>query len=230
MIEVEGRLEERPAMEGDGSETTLVVTGVGSVQGNSLCLSGSNEEAAGTYSVGLPPASSPGTRLSLVLRRNGRGALVTEYTSDEAVVVERGSWSTEGEDHVRLVLESVGEDPQPGDLVFLVGRQGDLLYEGENYGTDGLKLKKSRYRAGSERIERLLAYLEVIVVDYGGQVPPNGILYEHKLRDLLREESMQMSLLGMLSQEFGVSPETLEREWSSLETVADVIELVEHED
>ena len=47
LIEVEGRLEPRPAMEGDGSETALVVSRVVRVDGDARCTSESNADVRG---------------------------------------------------------------------------------------------------------------------------------------------------------------------------------------
>lgn len=48
LIEVEGRLEPRPAMEGDGTETALVVSRVVRVDADATCNSGSDAGVGGT--------------------------------------------------------------------------------------------------------------------------------------------------------------------------------------
>ena len=145
LIEVEGRLEPRPAMEGDKSETALVVSRVVGVDGNSWCMSGSNEDVVGTYSVGSSSTSSSERHISLALQEKlSLAVLTTDPMNGEAPVIESGVWRREGDDRIRLIMEPAGDLETDEELVFLVGRRGDLLYEGERYAPDGLKLKKGR--------------------------------------------------------------------------------------
>jgi copper homeostasis protein (lipoprotein) len=143
LIEVEGRLEPRPAMEGDKSETTLVVSRVVDVDGNAWCVRGSNAGVVGTYSVGSSSTSSSERHISLTLQEKPLLAvLTTDPMNGKAPVVESGTWSREGADRVRLIMEPADDLETGEELVFFVGRHGDLLYEGERYAPEGLKLKK----------------------------------------------------------------------------------------
>jgi len=221
LIEVRGDVEQRPAMEGDGQEATLVVTKLERVAPREWCFSGSASAAAGTYSVDMPAASSPGRRISLALKPDGGAVFVTDFMNDFPAVVQRGNWKATSDDTLRFAAASPSEK-----LAFRVGRQGDLLYLGERFGSVGLKLKRSRYRTGAESTDRLLQRLEMIVVDYGGQVPEYGIPYEVELSELLREEHMWMSLQGLLIDELGLPRESVERNWSELRNVREVMDFV----
>lgn len=142
LARLRGRIEQQPAMEGEGVETSLVVTAVEAMDDRRWCRFGSSAAAAGTYVAHAVPSPDRGPAVRLRLARDGRALVVTWEGRPDSVRVERGFWALEDESSLRVEIVSGNGRPLVRQARFLVHREGSLLHLGEAFGAPGLKLQR----------------------------------------------------------------------------------------
>lgn len=130
-------------------------------QGNKATTSGDSTVVADTvhgtitenayYEASLPAASSPGRIIGLDLKSSGEAVMTTDFENQTPEIVEIGPWEKQGSDKISMSLVTVGSgSDKKNHLVFR--QSGDtLVYEGTEYGSDGLKLVKKNKPAPKEK-------------------------------------------------------------------------------
>lgn len=108
-----------------------------------------NTDLSGTYTAFLPAEDTPGIDLSLNLKRDGTAQMTTDYLDNENPLVETGTWRTNRDGSVSVVLDKL--DGYPADpanvLRFRVNSNSTLVatsFDADIYGSDGLTLRKRR--------------------------------------------------------------------------------------
>lgn len=98
-----------------------------------------------TYLALLPAASGGGTRLiALALFSNGTANLATEFSSEEAPIVDLGTWVDNGDDTITVTFTGRAEGDFDAPIVVNFQRDGDFLQsiDAEDlYGSEGLRLR-----------------------------------------------------------------------------------------
>ncbi len=96
----------------------------------------------GYYEASLPAASSPGRLIGLKLRPTNDAQMTTDYMNYTPEIVQMGNWSTLDSGKILITLVTVGSgNPQKDTLIFRQDGEA-LVYLGDDYGSDGLTLKK----------------------------------------------------------------------------------------
>ncbi len=110
---------------------------------------------ANTYLALLPAASGGGTRLiALSLFEDGSAQMATEFASQEAPIVELGTWVDNGDDTITLTLTGRADQEYASPAAVTFQREDDFLQSidaQDLYGSEGLRLRQAAHvaRAGS---------------------------------------------------------------------------------
>lgn len=110
---------------------------------------------ANTYVALLPAASGGGTRLvALTLFDSGAAQLATEFASEEAPIVDLGTWTDNGDDTITVTFTGRAERAFDAPIVVTFQREGDFVQSigsEDLYGSEGLRLRLAAEvaRAGS---------------------------------------------------------------------------------
>lgn len=134
------------------------------------------EEAnlANTYLALLPAASGGGTRLiALALFSNGAANLATEFASEEAPIVELGTWVDNGDDTITVTFTGRADREYDAPVVVTFQREDDFLQSVDAqdlYGSEGLRL-----RLASDIARDVDASLVAIDLDAGFPLDPTFV-------------------------------------------------------
>ncbi len=110
------------------------------------------EAAALNYYEAILPAASSGERtIGLTLNVNGDAEMITDYNNYSPEIVEMGTWKKNDDGTTAVSLVTVGSGSSAkNEMSFKV--DGDqLVYVGKEYGTEGLKLKKTEKPAPKDK-------------------------------------------------------------------------------
>ncbi|HSN78543.1 MAG TPA: copper resistance protein NlpE N-terminal domain-containing protein [Anaerolineae bacterium] len=98
-----------------------------------------------TYLALLPAASGGGTRLiALTLFDSGTAQLATEFTRDEAPILDLGSWVDNGDDTITVTFTGRPDQDFDEPIVVTFQREQDFLQSIDRedlYGSEGLRLR-----------------------------------------------------------------------------------------
>ena len=103
------------------------------------------------YEARISAASSPGRIIALTLHGTGDAELVTDYLNEQPEIVAAGPWQENG-DQIKMVLTRLNSHAAPKDTLIFRQEHHQLIYEGRDYGSEGLKLKEKTKPAPKPRI------------------------------------------------------------------------------
>lgn len=103
------------------------------------------------YEAELPAASGPGRIIGLSLRATGDATLTTDYQNYQPEIVQVGPYEQGADSTVKLTLTTVGSGNDKKET-FTFKREGEVLvYQGKDFGSDGLKLTKKEKQVPEEK-------------------------------------------------------------------------------
>ncbi len=130
--------------------STVAMTVTEAVRGSEVIT----EEASldNTYIALLPAASGGGTRLvALTLFEDGAVQLATEFTRDEAPILDLGAWVDNGDDTLTVTLTGRPDQEFAEPIVVTFQREDDFLQSidaQDQFGSEGLRLRLAADVAG----------------------------------------------------------------------------------
>ncbi|ATL46590.1 hypothetical protein COR50_05010 [Chitinophaga caeni] len=101
-----------------------------------------NIPVTGYYEASMPAASSPGRIIGLTLSEGNDVTMTTDYMNMTPEIVQRGNWMDHGGGKIMLSLVTVGSGNPAKDTLNFRRDGNSLIYEGSDYGSDGLTLTR----------------------------------------------------------------------------------------